>query len=80
MAIFDIATSNDYAIQTYRRPNRNWNVMAWAGSGVFTSVADLHDAIRRYIREHNQNPKPFVWTKTADVILIKTSRLPVASV
>ena len=48
--------------------------------GVFTSVADLQDAIRRYIREHNQDPKPFVWTKPADVILTKISRLPVASV
>ena len=47
--------------------------------GVFTSVADLQDAIRRYIREHNQDPKPFVWTKPADVILTKISELPVAS-
>jgi transposase len=47
--------------------------------GVFTSVADLQDAIRRYIREHNQNPKPFVWTKPANLILAKISRLPVAS-
>jgi len=46
---------------------------------VFTSVADLQDAIRRYIREHNKAPKPFVWTKPADTILAKISRLPVAS-
>jgi len=47
---------------------------------VFTSVADLQYAIRAYIREHNRNPKPFVWTKPADLILAKLDRLPVASV
>ena len=47
--------------------------------GVFTSVADLQKAIRSYIREHNRNPKPFVWTKPADVILAKLSRLPAPS-
>jgi transposase len=47
--------------------------------GVFTSVADLQCAIRGYIREHNRSPKPFVWTKPADTILAKLSRLPVAS-
>jgi hypothetical protein len=31
------------------------------------------------IREHNRSPKPFVWTKPADVILANLSRLPVAS-
>src|SRR4051812_14704884 len=40
------------------------------------SVADLQDAIRRYIRLHNRDPKPFVWTKPADGILAKLSRLP----
>jgi transposase len=47
--------------------------------GVFTSVADLQDAIRRYIREHNSDPKPFVWAKPADAILAKLSRLPAPS-
>jgi transposase len=47
--------------------------------GVFTSVADLQAAIRSYIREHNRSPKPFVWTKPADLILAKLSRLPVPS-
>jgi transposase len=31
--------------------------------GVFKSVADLQDAIVRYIGEHNKAAKPFVWTK-----------------
>src|SRR5713226_9321119 len=47
--------------------------------GVFKSVADLQDAIRRYIREHNRSSKPFVWTKPADTIFAKLSRLPVSS-
>jgi transposase len=47
--------------------------------GVFTSLADLQDAIRRYIRLHNRDPKPFVWTKPADGILAKLSRLPACS-
>ncbi len=42
--------------------------------GVFKSVADLEEAIRRYIREHNRSSKPFVWTKPADTILAKLSR------
>ncbi len=47
--------------------------------GGFKSVADLEQAIAAYIREHNNSPKPFVWTKPADAILAKLSRLPVPS-
>jgi hypothetical protein len=47
--------------------------------GVFKSVADLEDAIRRFINDHNRHAKPFVWTKTADEILEKLSCLPVPS-
>ncbi len=47
--------------------------------GVFKSVADLQEAIRRYIREHNRTPNPFVWTKPAQSILAKLNRLPVPS-
>ena len=47
--------------------------------GVFKSVADLEHAIHRYISEHNRSSKPFVWTKPADAILAKLSRLPVPS-
>jgi hypothetical protein len=44
--------------------------------GIFKSVSDLQDAIRRYIREHNQQAKPFVWTKPPETILAKLRRLP----
>src|ERR1700760_132212 len=33
--------------------------------GVFRSVEQLIAAIRAYIDEHNDNPKPFVWTAKA---------------
>src|SRR4030081_1487823 len=42
--------------------------------GSFTSVAHLQAAIQDYLSVHNANPKPFVWTKTADVILEKERR------
>lgn len=47
--------------------------------GVFRSITDLQTAIHRYIAEHNDDPNPFVWTKTADAILAKTARIPVPS-
>jgi transposase len=42
--------------------------------GVFRSVKELEAAIREYIGVHNENPKPFVWTKTADQILASIAR------
>ena len=47
--------------------------------GVFRSIVDLQAAINRYIAEHNDDPKPFVWTKTAEAILANTARIPVPS-
>jgi hypothetical protein len=34
----------------------------------------LEDAIHDYLDRHNADPKPFVWTKTADAILAKQRR------
>ena len=42
--------------------------------GAFTSVAELKEAIHDYLDRHNADPKPFVWTKTADAILAKERR------
>jgi transposase len=42
--------------------------------GAFKSVADLEAAITDYLSKHNAAPTPFVWTKTADVILTKVDR------
>jgi len=42
--------------------------------GVFRSVKELQAAIREYIDAHNENPKPFVWTRSADQILESIAR------
>ena len=42
--------------------------------GVFTSVAELEATIADYLTNHNAKPTPFVWTKSADVMLAKVSR------
>jgi len=42
--------------------------------GVFRSVKELEAAIREYIKVHNEDPTPFVWTKTADQILDSIAR------
>jgi transposase len=42
--------------------------------GVFRSVRELETAIREYIDVHNENPKPFVWSRTADQILESIAR------
>jgi len=39
--------------------------------GSFGSVKELEQAICDYIQQHNEDPKPFVWTKTADQIFDK---------
>ncbi len=42
--------------------------------GAFASTDDLEAAILAYIAETNADPKPFVWTKTADDILASVAR------
>jgi transposase len=48
--------------------------------GTFTGIVDLQAAIKRYIAEHNQRAKPFIWTKPAAQILSAVSRVPEPSV
>ena len=36
---------------------------------MFRSLVDLQAAINRYLAEHNQQPKPFVWTADPDEII-----------
>jgi transposase len=64
------AVENFFSVLSRRRLKR----------GIFTSIADLQAAINRYIKEHNHDPKPFIWTKPTDTILAKLNRLPVPSV
>lgn len=42
--------------------------------GSFDSVQELVAAIETYIVENNKQPKPFIWTKTADEIIKKVNR------
>jgi transposase len=42
--------------------------------GAHRSVRDLEAAIREFINAHHDNPRPFVWIKTADEILASIAR------
>lgn len=42
--------------------------------GTFRNVAELIAAINDYIRQHNTDPKPFIWTAKADEILKKVAK------
>ncbi len=47
--------------------------------GVFTSVAELRDELRRYVVVHNEeSAKPFVWTKSARAIIEAVERAKAA--
>jgi transposase len=43
--------------------------------GAFRSVQELEQAIRDYLEHHNQDPKPFVWTASAELILGRVKRV-----
>ena len=53
-----------FALLTRRRLQR----------GAFTGTGDLEAAIHAYIDETNADPKPFIWTKSADDILASVAR------
>lgn len=42
--------------------------------GSFYNVDDLIGAITEYINAHNADPKPFIWTASANDILAKVKR------
>lgn len=42
--------------------------------GTHRSTRQLEDAIRAYVKINNEEPKPFVWTKSADAILASVER------
>ncbi len=46
--------------------------------GVFRSVGELIDAVMGYIDQHNGDPKPFIWRKTAEEIIEKVGRARLA--
>lgn len=42
--------------------------------GTHRSTVELERAIRQYLATYNKDPKPFIWTKTADDILASIAR------
>jgi transposase len=42
--------------------------------GVHTSISQLEAEIRAFIERHNENPRPYRWTKSADDILSSVKR------
>ncbi len=64
------AVENFFSVLTRKRIRR----------GSFHSIVDLQAAIKRYLAEHNLQPKPFVWKASAGSILAKLDRLPASSV
>jgi len=42
--------------------------------GVHRSTRKLEQAIREYLKVHNESPRPFCWTKSADEILTTVAR------
>lgn len=46
----------------------------WLKRGTHRSVTELEQAIQTWIDTWNDNPRPFVWTKTADQILDNITR------
>ena len=43
----------------------------WVRRGAHRSVPDLTSTVERWVADWNENPRPFVWHKTADQILNK---------
>jgi len=47
----------------------------WSGGPAVPGLApDLIAKIEDYLAAHNNDPKPFVWTATADDVLAKVAR------
>ena len=59
-----VAFSQFFATLTKRRLKR----------GVFRSIFDLHVSINRFLKEHNTQPKPFVWTADPEKIIAAVRR------
>ena len=43
-------------------------------NGVLLSVVDLQAAINRFVKEHNQDPRPFIWRAGPDEIIAAVRR------
>ncbi|PSQ92676.1 MAG: IS630 family transposase [Proteobacteria bacterium SW_6_67_9] len=47
----------------------------WIKRGSHRSTRELEDSIREYLATYNDQPRPFVWHKTADQIIASIARL-----
>ena len=45
----------------------------WLRRSAHRSVADLRTTTERWLATWNENPRPFIWTKSADQILSTTA-------
>ncbi len=43
----------------------------------FKGVVDLQAAINRFVADHDEQPKPFVWTADSDKIIAAANHAPV---
>ncbi len=46
----------------------------WIKRGAHVSTTDLNQSIRHYLDQHNADPKPFIWRKSADAIIEAVAR------
>mgnify|MGYP000919653677 CR=1 FL=1 len=46
----------------------------WIKRGAHVSTTDLNQSIRHYLDQHNADPKPFIWRKSADAIIEAVGR------
>lgn len=47
----------------------------WIKRGSHRSTRELEDSIREYLATYNDEPRPFIWRKTADQIIASIARL-----
>src|ERR1700742_2129920 len=60
--------------RTERFDRHGDRAMHAARRGVFHSVPDLIASLQEYLDSHNDAPRPYVWTATAESILAKVAR------
>jgi hypothetical protein len=63
--------SSSQLVRQAARPSRRHKQIK---RGTHTSVKELIAAIEAFISQHNENPKPLRWTKSADDILATIER------
>jgi len=69
-------------LQKHLQPEDSREVERWFGfitermirRGAICSVKELEHAIYQWLADRNEQPKPFTWKTTADVILDKARR------